>query len=191
MSEAPAGARYCYYLHGKIVEDLGPRAVSSRFGAYDYDGIVAALENEGLTVISEVRPANTDPSTYADRLVGEIGERISSGTPASNITVLGSSKGAVIASLVSARLREEEVRYVFIAYPAPQLLSRIGPSLTGELLSIHEASDDIGHSCSGSLAGAILLRRFEEILLDTGLGHGIQFRPAPEWIQPAVAWAKR
>ena len=191
MSEAPADTRYCYYLHGKIVEDLGPHGASRRFGAYDYPGIVAALEKEGLTVISEVRPANTDPSAYADRLVAEIKERISAGTPASHISVVGSSKGAVIASLVSARLGEEEVRYVLVAYPAPQLLARIGPSLTGEILSIHEESDDIGHSCSDAIAAATSLRRFEEIRLDTGLGHGIQFRPLADWVEPAVAWTKR
>jgi len=191
MSEAPAGARYCYYLHGKIVEDLGPHGASTRFGAYDYPGIVAALEKEGLTVISEVRPANTDPSAYADRLVEEIRARIRSGTSSSHIIVLGSSKGAVIASLVSARLGEDGVRYVFIAYPAPALLSRIRPDLRGEILSIYEASDDIGHSCSDALSGAASLRTFEEIRLYTGLGHGIQFRPVKEWVKPAAAWARR
>ena len=191
MSEAPAELRYCYYLHGKIVEDLGPHGVSARFGAYDYPGIVEALKKEGLTVISEVRPANTDPSAYAERLVADIRERIGSGIAGSRIAIIGSSKGAVIASLVSSRLGEEEVRYVLIAYPAPPLLSRIGASLTGELLSIYEASDDIGHSCSEALAGAASLRRFEEIRLETGLGHGIQFRPVPEWVEPAAAWAKR
>ena len=41
---APAAqARYIYYLHGRIVEDLGPRGVSPRFGAYDYPDIIAAL----------------------------------------------------------------------------------------------------------------------------------------------------
>ena len=191
MSEAPSDARYCYYLHGKIVEDLGPHGVSPRFGAYDYPGIVAALETEGLAVISEVRPANTDPSAYADRLVAEIRARIGAGIPASRITLLGSSKGAVIASLVSARLHEEDVRYVFIAYPAPALLRQIGGDLSGEVLSIYESSDDIGHSCSSALKDSASLRRFEEIRLETGLGHGIQFRPLAEWLGPAVAWAKR
>jgi hypothetical protein len=190
MTGPEPDSRYCYYLHGKIVEDLGPSGVSSRFGAYDYHGIVAALEAEGLAVISEVRAANTDPSAYADRLLGEIQARIRSGIPASHITVLGSSKGAVIASLVSARLQEDEVRYVFIAYPAPALLRQIGPSLTGEILSIYEASDDIGHSCAEALAEATSVRSFEEIRLETGLGHGIQFRPIPEWVEPAAAWAK-
>ena len=35
---------YLYYLHGKIIEDLGPAGVSPRFGRYDYPGIIQAFE---------------------------------------------------------------------------------------------------------------------------------------------------
>src|SRR5690349_7618262 len=107
--------RYVYYLHGKIVEDSGPRGVSPRFGAYDYPGIVAALHRGGLTVISEVRARNTDPSTYADKVVAHIRRQIARGVPPSQITVVGASRGSVIATLVSTRLHDRRVRYVLLA----------------------------------------------------------------------------
>jgi hypothetical protein len=47
LASCAAGARaepekkthYFYYLHGKVVEDLGPRGVNPRWGVYDYPGL--------------------------------------------------------------------------------------------------------------------------------------------------------
>lgn len=107
--------RYLYYRHGKIIEDLGPSGVSPRFGAYDYPGIIRAFESAGLTVVSEVPPKDTDPPRYADKIVAEITSRLAAGVAPENITIVGASKGSVIAMLISSRLRVDNVRYVFLA----------------------------------------------------------------------------
>ncbi len=190
-SEAPYGERVLYYLHGKIVEDLGPQGVSPRFGAYDYPGIIAALERGGLTVVSEARPRDTDPSAYADKLVADIRRRIATGVPASSITVAGASKGSVIASLVSTRLADPGVRYVLMANCNDWLIRTFNPRLSGEVLSIYEASDDVGASCAPLVERSPAVRRFQEIRVETGLGHGIVYRPLPAWVEPAIAWARR
>jgi hypothetical protein len=191
-AKAPrADTRYFYYLHGKIVEDLGPRGISPRYGAYDYPGIIDALRREGLEVVSEVRPRDTDPSAYADKVVADIRKKIRSGVPAASITVAGASKGAVIASLVSTRLKQDNVRYVLMANCNDWLIREMDPRLTGEILSIYEASDDIGGSCRKVVERSPALKRFEEVRLETGLGHGIVYRPLASWVRPAVAWAKR
>jgi hypothetical protein len=187
----PVEPRYFYYLHGRIVEDLGPRGVSPRHGAYDYPGIVAVLEREGLTVVSEVRPRDTDVSAYADRVVAQIREQLAAGVPASRITVAGASKGSVIAALVSTRLREAGVRYVLLANCNDWLIRTHDPRLTGEILSIYETSDDVGGTCAPVVERSPEVRRFEEVRLETGLGHGIVYRPLEQWVAPAVAWAKR
>lgn len=187
----PADTRYFYYLHGKIVEDQGPRGVSPRYGAYDYPGMIHALRREGLTVISEVRPKDTDPSAYADKVVGEIRQLLRSGVSSSRITVAGASKGSVIASLVSTRLKEDGVRYVLMANCNDWLIREMDPRLTGEVLSIYEVSDEIGASCERLVARSPAVKRFEEVRLETGLGHGIVYRPLHEWLGPAAAWAKR
>jgi hypothetical protein len=187
----PTEPRYFYYLHGKIVEDLGPRGVSPRYGPYDYPGIVEALGKTGLTLVSEVRPKDTDPSAYADRVVADIRAKIRSGVPPSRITVAGASKGAVIAALVSTRLTQSQVRYVLIANCNDWLIREHDPYLTGEILSIYEASDDVGGSCAPLILRSPGVRRFDEVRLGTGLGHGVVYRPLDEWVAPAVAWAKR
>lgn len=83
----PSPTHYFYYLHGRIVEDLGSRGVSPRHGAYDYPGVIEALRAEGLEVVSEVRPKDTDPSAYADQVVADIRARLRSGVPPERITV--------------------------------------------------------------------------------------------------------
>ena len=183
--------RYIYYLHGKIVEDAGPRGVSPRFGAYDYPGIIAALRRGGLTVISEVRPPGSDPSAYADTVVADIRRQIARGVPPTHITVAGASKGAVIASLVSTRLVDRPVRYVLMANCNDWLIRTHQPRLSGAVLSIYEASDDVGGSCRPLVRRSPAVTQFREIRLDTGLGHGIVYRPLPAWVRPTIAWAKR
>ena len=188
---APPEPHYFYYLHGKIVEDLGPRGVSPVHGAYDYPGIIHALEAQGLEVISEVRPRDTDVSAYADAVVADIRRRLAAGISPSHVTVAGASKGGVIASLVSARLGVDGVRYILLANCNEWLIRTHDPRLTGEIFSIYEASDDIGGSCAPLIERSPRVRRFEEVKLETGLGHGIVYRPLDLWVRPAVAWAKR
>ena len=65
------------------------------------------------------------------------------------------------------------------------------PRFTGNVLSIYEASDDIGQSCRPIAERSPAIKRFEEIRLETRLGHGIVYRPLPEWVSPAMAWAKQ
>ena len=188
---AEARKTYLFYLHGRIVEDQGPQGLSPRFGRYDYPAILAAFRARGLEVVSEVRPRDTDPGTYADRVIGEIRDLIARGVPPSRITVVGASKGSVIAALVSTRLRNPGVRYVLLANCNAWLIRTHDPRLTGEVLSIYEASDDVGGSCRPLAARSPRLRRFGEIRLATGLGHGMVYRPIRAWIDPAAAWAKR
>ena len=193
VATAPTPAqsqRYVFYLHGKIIEDLGPSGISPRFGAYDYAGIVQALERAGLAVISEVRPKNTDPSIYADKIVGEIRSKMALGVPAENITVIGASKGSVIAMLASSRLRVDGIRYVFLANCNDWMERTYAPRFSGDVLSIYEASDDIGQSCRPFARRSAALRRFREIKLETGLGHGVVYRPLSDWVGPATTWAK-
>lgn len=180
-----------YFLHGKVVEDLGPRGASPRFGEYDYPGIIAALRDPGVSVRSEVRARNTDPSLYADGVVTQIREQLRGGAAPSSITVVGASKGAVIAALVSTRLKAPGVRYVLLANCNDWLIRTWSPRLTGDVLSIYEASDEIGQSCAPVVAQSPEIGAFSEIRLDTGLGHGVVYRPLNQWVAPAREWAAR
>lgn len=186
-----APRRVIIYLHGAIVETGGVKARDPRFGPYDWAGIVRALGQSGASVQADVRPAGADVSVWANRIADDIRRRIATGTSPSSITVIGASKGAVIASLVSTRLRIAGVRYVLMGNCNDWLLKTYSPRLTGEVLSIFEASDTIGGTCQEIASRSPTLRKFSEIRLSTGLGHGFLYWPLPQWIRPALDWSRR
>src|SRR3546814_9461570 len=67
----PSGT-YLVYLHGRIVEDLGPRPTDPRFGLYDYPAFLEALASRGATVISSQRQPETKVNEYAGIVVAQV-----------------------------------------------------------------------------------------------------------------------
>lgn len=187
-------ASYLFYLHGQIVEDQGRGAVSPEYGPYRYDEILDAFARDGLAVVSEVRAKDTEPLDYAERVAGEVRRLLAAGVPPARITVVGASKGSVITMLASTALSkegEERVGYVVMGNCNDWVRENHRIDLHGDVLSIYEASDDIGQSCAPLFAASPRLGRRAEVRLETGLRHGYLFRPLPEWLRPALAWAAR
>jgi hypothetical protein len=184
-----ASGRYLFYLHGRIIEDQGADAVSPDYGRYEYSAIVQQLAGKGFTVISEVRAPNTDPEVYADAVVRQIQHLLASGVQPANVAVIGASKGAVIAMLISSRLTTA-IRYVLMANCNQFIFKTFSLSLHGAVLSIYEASDELGQTCSPLFDRSPSLGTRREIRLATGLRHGFIYRPLEAWLAPAVAWAK-
>jgi len=181
-------ARYLIFLHGKIVEDEGPRPTHPAFGVYEYATILDVLAARGLAVISEQRPAGTATDRYAERVVGQVRRLLGAGVPPRQVTVAGFSKGGAIAVLTAAQLEQESVNFVFLAACSEELLARRDIRVQGRILSIIEGSDQVGHSCEPLHRRAAPGTVFEEIRLDTGAGHGAFFQPRPAWIDPVVRW---
>lgn len=183
-------ARHLFYLHGRIIEDEGPHAVSPEHGRYEYAAIVRRFADAGLTVWSEARARDTDPEAYADSVARQVRRLVASGVPGQNVTVVGASKGSVIAMLVSTQVAEP-IRYVLIANCNEYIFRRFPLQLHGEVLSIYEAGDSLGQSCRPLFDQSPGLGARHEIRLETGLRHGFIFRPLDAWVVPAIAWAER
>src|ERR1700742_1956713 len=69
-------ATYLIYLHGRVVENLGPRPSDSSFGLYDYPAILESLASRGATVISSQRKRDTNVNEYAGLVVSQIEEAV-------------------------------------------------------------------------------------------------------------------
>lgn len=184
--------KYVFYLHGAILEEQGPKAISPRFGAYEYEDILNAFRKENFKVISEVRPQGTVALDYARKITRQVDSLIKTGVKPGNITVIGASKGAFIALYVSSFLRNKDVSFIILAgcfseitHSAPTI------NLCGNILSIYEKSDDIGLTC-GALRSITSneIPHYKEIELNTGLQHGFLFKPLPVWVAPSVKWIK-
>ncbi|MEO5675176.1 MAG: alpha/beta hydrolase [Chitinophagales bacterium] len=183
--------KYVFYLHGKIVEDQGAQAVSPYFGPYNYQGIVDAFRKENFIVKSEVRKPNTGIKEYAHLVAGQINALLKEGAEAKNITVVGASKGALIAMYASTFLKNKNVNFVFLAACNDGNLESF-PDVVfyGNILSIYEKSDDIGESCvKFKNKSSASIGHYKEIEVNTGKQHGFLFQPYPEWFSPSVKWA--
>jgi pimeloyl-ACP methyl ester carboxylesterase len=182
-------ARYLFYLHGRIIEDKGPRPTDSRWGVYEYQQILEEIASDGVIVISEQRPPNTDMDRFAAHVVDQVDQLLRAGVPPEHVTVVGFSKGGSIAIRTSARLQNPRVNFVLLAACGDGDFSRSNLTLWGRTLSIYEASDEIGRSCAAlfSKSGATGERR--EMQVAIGGGHGAFYRPHSEWLMPLRRWA--
>lgn len=181
---------YIFYLHGKIVENQGAKAVdeTNGYGSYLYDDILDSLKKDGAIVLSEVRPMNTDIKIYAKKIQNEIGSLIKLGVKPESITVIGASKGASIAMYVSSYLKNQNINFVFMAACNNETQN---PELNcyGNILSIYELSDFAG-TCKELIKASKGINHFKEIQLNTGLRHGFLYKPLAEWINPSLQWSK-
>jgi hypothetical protein len=186
---------YLFYLHGKIIEDQGLPAVSPDFGEYEYAAILAKLESQGFEVISEQRLKNTVGDKYAKKVAEQIKVLVDAGVPSENITVVGASKGAGIAAIVSSLVKDSKINFVLLGFCAPDTVRDLVQkrmSLYGNVLAIRDSVDDLSGSCQElfDASEGKGLGRHDEIVLHIGTGHGILYKPLDGWIQPTVDWAK-
>ncbi len=184
--------KYLYYLHGRIIEDMGANnAVSERFGKYEYKKILKTFEKKDFEVISEARPRNTDVNDYSTKLANEIKSKIKSGVSPENITVVGASKGSLIAMLTSTKLANKKVNFVLMGNCNDWILENFEVNLHGRILSIYEKTDSVGgNSCKKIKQNSKGIKEYKEIEINTGLDHGFLYEPLKEWIEPTIKWAK-
>ena len=116
---------HLFYLHGKIIEDQGLPAISPDFGEYQYEAILQKLGSHGYEVISEQRPKDTNGEQYARRVAEQVKTLIDSGVPPGNITVVGASKGAGIAAIVSSLLKDAKINFVLLGFCAPDTVREL------------------------------------------------------------------
>ena len=155
---------------------------------YEYDAILEELARRGFEVISEARPAGTQVAKYAGHVADQVHQLLAGGVPPDHIAVVGFSRGGMIAATTSSLLRTPGIRYVIMAGCTQGLLREDSLALTGAVLSIHEASDDIGLSCRPLFERSPDADVKVEKRIDTGARHGAFFRPRPEWLDPLFAW---
>jgi hypothetical protein len=184
-------ARYVIYLHGRIVEEKGRRPTDERFGIYEYQQILDTLAASGAEVISEQRPGGTDFRAFGSHVADQVRRLLAGGVPAERIAVVGFSKGGAIAMIASALLDDARVTFVFLGSCGDWVQGRDDLDVRGRILSIYEASDELGTSCEPLFAQAGDPGEHREIRIDTGAGHGAFFRPRSEWLDPLFQWVER
>jgi hypothetical protein len=192
FAEAASAQRYVFYLHGKIVEDQGPNARNEAFGTYEYENILAAFREEHFTVISECRKPDTDVKEYAHKVAAQADSLLKLGVKPGNITVIGASKGALIAMYVSTYLKNPHVNFVFMSSCNDYVMGSLTDiAFCGNILSIHEKSDEGNGACDKLKdLSKMPVPHYKDLEINTGLKHGYLYKPISEWMNPAIGWAK-
>ena len=183
--------KYIFYLHGKIVENQGEKAVDKVNGyrAYLYTAILDSLKQKNNRVISEVRAKDTNVKEYALKVKKQIDSLLKTGIAPKNITVIGASKGSTIAMYVSTYVKNSSVNYVFLAACSHELSEdEKDMNCYGNILSIYEKSDGAG-SCTALKKHSNGIIHYKEVEINTGLRHGFLYKPLAEWLVPALRWA--
>lgn len=183
---------FLFYLHGGVVQEQGPNAVSLYYGKYEYYAILDSLSNKGLNIISEVRPKGTTEIEYAIKINHQIDTLVSLGVPLKNIIIAGASLGGYIALEVAQLAKKPGLNFVLIGLCSDYVVdyySNISPSFYGNFLSIFEKSDKKG-SCKKIFANKKDVV-FKEVELNMGIDHAFLFKPFQEWIDPLIEWVKK
>lgn len=188
---AAPNADYLFFLHGKIVEDQGVRPTSPKYGVYEYEEILKTFKEKGFVVVSEARAKDTDAEQYAAKLVEQIKVLLEAGVPPSRITILGASKGAVIAMITSSLLKNKNVNFVIMNNCNDWVDKNFKIDLHGNVLSIYDINDEFGQSCQIFFDKATGLNKRREIKLEIGTGHAVLFKPLKEWVDPVTDWARQ
>lgn len=179
---------YLFYLHGLIIEEAGIRPKSEEHGYYEYQLIVEELAAQGFTVISEVREKGTQIIPYAEKVVAQVNTLLDRGVPPGNIVIVGASKGGIIAAYVSSILKQKDLHYLFLAGLFEKCLADKDLKLYGHVLSIHDRSDILSITPHLYFQRSAGLGQFQEIVVSLDIGHGLIYRPYPDWIDPLLAW---
>ncbi|HEX8502181.1 MAG TPA: hypothetical protein VF659_16475 [Pyrinomonadaceae bacterium] len=185
-------AHYLIYLSGFIVEAGNTRPTSPRFGVYEYEQILETFRQAGFVVISEARVQSHDIEPYAEKVAGLVRRLLKAGVPPRNITVVGASQGAWIGMLASTYLKNRGLGFVVIgACGADEGFLQL-VDLHGDVLFIVERTDRSPASmCQRFRDDATGLGESRVVETNTGQGHGFLYRPMKEWVEPALAWARR
>ena len=182
--------KHLFYLHGMIIETQGINAVSPEFGAYKYKEIIESLNATGHKVHSEVRTGRTDFKAFCQKISRQIDQLIEEGVPPSDISVIGASKGALMAMTI-ADLNTNDINYILLGANSTSVEQSFDWKLHGRILGIYEKSDSIaGKDYSYWIARSSSASEFQQLELNTGLGHGFLYRPIASWLHPTLDWIK-
>lgn len=182
--------RHIIYLHGRIVELQGKAAFSEEHGKYELDSILDALKDGNAQVYCELRPENTEVPAYAQKLSRMIDSMVGTGIAPKNISVIGASKGALIAATTSS-INPQPVNYVLMGGNNRTIEQQNDWHFHGRVLCIYDPSDTIaGRNYDYWKAHSPQVKAFEQLELREQLGHGFLYRPLPSWTVPALKWAR-
>lgn len=191
LAEPPADpkpdAKYVFYLHGAGVEE-NPQKAKENWRAN-----AKAFEGKGFIVVAEQRSANTSIRDYAKKISDWTKVLVAKGVPPENVTVIGFSKGGVIALSVANWNQAPSMNYVILAGCAGERRADLqkvqqaaAARLKGRMLSIYDGGDPEFGTCQPLFDAAGAGVKGAERKLETGRGHQAFAFADKSWFDPVA-----
>ncbi len=184
-SEQEHNKKHIFYLHARIVELHGIHAMSEQFGRYHYSDIIDSLEAFGAQVYHEVRNTETDFYLFCNKISHQVDSLIQIGTVPQDISIIGASKGGVMAMYIS-NINTNQINYILLGANSTAIEQENDWNLHGNILGIYEVSDSLANKDYAHWKSPNC--NIEELVLQTGLRHGFLYKPIKEWVLPVREW---
>jgi hypothetical protein len=164
--------------------------VSPDFGRYEYRKILEAFAARGFVVVAEVRESGAGRD-FVEATAAQTRRLLAAGVPARHVTVVGFSKGGLLALGVAEIVGSDQVGYAILAgcRSDPGWIAGVAPRLRGRFLSLRDRSDRFSASCQPLFEAASRVREKREHTFDTGLDHGLFYRPRRGWVDRITRWS--
>lgn len=184
---------HLYFFHNKYLESHTINDSHEVYGKVEYYEMLQAFRNKGFTVHSEIRPQNTDPVLYAQKIKKQIDSLLLQGLPPDHITVVGTSKGGYIAQYLSTFIANHEINYVFVASVMKEDEKEFPEiNFCGNILNIYDLSDtSFVDATKRKMTSALKINKYKDLAINEGLSHGFVYKALDAWITPACQWGKR
>jgi hypothetical protein len=186
----PGRTSHIIYVHGAIVREQGPNAVSPEFGPYRFRDIVSELGKTDAQVHAPLRAKDSSFQQGVQALTDQITALLHAGVAPYDITVVGASEGGIMSLVASTNLGNDGLSFVILGACSPWAQTHLKLDLHGRILSIYEQDDPFGSTCSAIAKKSHHVAAYREIPLHTGLHHGFLFRPLVEWLSPTLRWSQ-
>lgn len=191
LSNLSQAEKHIIFLHNKFLETHSIHEAHPDYGKVELKEITEKFKSAGFSVIADKRTSVTSMDSVIRKVISQIDSLIKIGTLANEITIVGTSKGGYIAQIISSRLKNTDLNFIFIGcFQESDLIKLPQINYCGNILTIYEESDPYGVSAIKRKQQSNLpISNFKEIQLNTGLNHGFLFKALDLWINPCIEWA--
>ncbi len=180
--------KHIFYLHSNIIELQGPNAYSEQFGAYEFEEIIAAFSAPNHIIYADIRDSLVNFDHYCTKISNQIDSLIAADVDPKNICVIGASKGGVMAMQISDQ-NTNPIKYVWLGANTKNLEASYDWDYHGYILAFYDTSDKIANADYAYwINSSTKTKKFIQVGLDTGRGHGFLYTAMEEWVKPSLAW---
>ena len=182
--------KHIIFLHNKFLETHNVNESHPKYGKVQLNEIKQKFKNAGFSTLINKRNSATKSDSAINQVIHQI-DSIHKINSKDTITVIGTSKGGYLAQMVSSKLKNPKINFIFIGcFQESDIKEYPNINFCGNILTIYEQTDPFGVSAiKRKQTSKLFIPNFKEVELNTGLNHGFLFQALDTWINPCIKWA--